>query len=190
MGHYSTALNRYTKSREYCTTSQHGLDSDMCLSALEVCVLFYSLSTHWHCFQFHHQLLIEQHNYTPTSHYLYAFKGIQSRRRPRCSLHLAKSDQGTAGSATSAPPTAFSGTQQKLKTTGTAGPAIKRSIEYEKAQSKLDFTTVLSHSEQVNYEKAAFAFLRLGNAKGLGDWLGTVSSISSFRLILNTGKWV
>jgi COP9 signalosome complex subunit 1 len=46
VGHYSTALNRYTKSREYCTTSQHGLDSDMCLFALEVCVLFYSLSTH------------------------------------------------------------------------------------------------------------------------------------------------
>ena len=41
-------------------------------------------------------------------------------------------------------------------------------------QSKLDFATALSHLGQGNYEKAAFAFLRLGSAEGLGDWMGTV----------------
>lgn len=34
VGDHSTALKHYTKSREYCTTSQHVLD--MCLSVLEV----------------------------------------------------------------------------------------------------------------------------------------------------------
>lgn len=33
-GDYPTALKHYTKSREFCTTSQHVLD--MCLSVLEV----------------------------------------------------------------------------------------------------------------------------------------------------------
>ena len=34
VGDYGNALKQYTKSREYCTTSQHVLD--MCLSVLEV----------------------------------------------------------------------------------------------------------------------------------------------------------
>ena len=33
-GDYATSLKHYTKSREFCTTSQHVLD--MCLSILEV----------------------------------------------------------------------------------------------------------------------------------------------------------
>jgi len=33
-GDYSSALKHYTKSREFCTTSQHVLD--MCMSVLEV----------------------------------------------------------------------------------------------------------------------------------------------------------
>ena len=38
VGDHATALKHYTKSREYCTTSQHILD--MCLSVLEVTYLF------------------------------------------------------------------------------------------------------------------------------------------------------
>lgn len=34
LGDFPTALKHYTKSREFCTTSQHVLD--MCLSVLEV----------------------------------------------------------------------------------------------------------------------------------------------------------
>lgn len=34
VGEHSTALKHYTKSREFCTTSQHVLE--MCLSVLEV----------------------------------------------------------------------------------------------------------------------------------------------------------
>jgi len=41
-------------------------------------------------------------------------------------------------------------------------------------QSKLDFATALSHLGQANYEKAAVAFLRLGSAEQLGDWMGKV----------------
>jgi COP9 signalosome complex subunit 1 len=41
VGDYSTALKHFTKSREYCTTSQHVLD--MCLSVLEVRVFMHSL---------------------------------------------------------------------------------------------------------------------------------------------------
>ena len=36
-GDYATSLKHYTKSREFCTTSQHVLD--MCLSILEVRVM-------------------------------------------------------------------------------------------------------------------------------------------------------
>ena len=34
IGDYGTSLKHYTKSREFCTTSQHVLD--MCMSILEV----------------------------------------------------------------------------------------------------------------------------------------------------------
>ena len=34
VGDYGTSLKHYTKSREFCTTSQHVLD--MCISILEV----------------------------------------------------------------------------------------------------------------------------------------------------------
>ncbi|KIJ64919.1 hypothetical protein HYDPIDRAFT_89529 [Hydnomerulius pinastri MD-312] len=52
-GDYSTALKHYTKSREFCSTSQHVLD--MCLSVLE--------------------LVIEQRNYAHIPSYIYKAEG-------------------------------------------------------------------------------------------------------------------
>jgi COP9 signalosome complex subunit 1 len=37
LGEHSSALKHYTKSREFCTTSQHVLD--MCMSVIEVYIL-------------------------------------------------------------------------------------------------------------------------------------------------------
>jgi COP9 signalosome complex subunit 1 len=76
VGDYSTALKHHTKSREYCTTSQHVLD--MCLSVLE--------------------LLIEQRNYThiPT----YVFKADAALDAARAS---ASKNEKEAPSGPSAP---------------------------------------------------------------------------------------
>ncbi|KAF8523719.1 G protein pathway suppressor 1 [Hysterangium stoloniferum] len=41
-------------------------------------------------------------------------------------------------------------------------------------QTKIEFATALGHFGQSNYERAAYLFLNLGPAKGLGDWLGTL----------------
>ena len=41
IGDYGTSLKHYTKSREFCTTSQHVLD--MCMSILEVSSILCSL---------------------------------------------------------------------------------------------------------------------------------------------------
>lgn len=58
----------------------------------------------------------------------------------------------------------------------------------------MDFATALSHLGQANYEKAALAFLKLGSAEQLGDWIGKVrmltSYISGLMLILLRGKLV
>lgn len=56
----------------------------------------------------------------------------------------------------------------------------KKSVERKKVQAKLDLATALSHLGYANYEKAAIAFLNLGPASQLGDWLGKV------RLFLQT----
>lgn len=143
VGDNATALKHFTKSREYCTTSQHVLD--MCLSVLE--------------------LLIEQRNYThiPT----YVFKADAALDAASASAAKSEKDAAAAANGASAAP-------QKLVTTGTAGPALKKTIsaEREKVQSKLDFASALSHLGQGNFEKAATTFLRLGSADQLGDWIG------------------
>jgi COP9 signalosome complex subunit 1 len=50
----------------------------------------------------------------------------------------------------------------------------KKSAERDHVQSKLDLAGALSHLGQGNYEKAAHAFLKIGPAKELGDWIGKV----------------
>ncbi|KAF8513194.1 26S proteasome subunit RPN7-domain-containing protein [Gautieria morchelliformis] len=47
-------------------------------------------------------------------------------------------------------------------------------VNRESVQTKLDFSTALGCLGQCNYNKAAYGFLKLGHAKGLGDWLGTL----------------
>lgn len=42
-------------------------------------------------------------------------------------------------------------------------------------RTRLDFSVALGHLGLGNYSKAAYGFLKLGNATALGDWLGTVS---------------
>ncbi|KAF7986122.1 hypothetical protein HWV62_41567, partial [Athelia sp. TMB] len=149
VGDHATALKHFTKSREYCTTSQHVLD--MCLSVLE--------------------LLIEQRNYThiPT----YVFKADAALDAASASAAKSEKEAAAAANTTPAP--------QRLATTGTAGPAIKKTIsaEREKVQSKLDFASALSHLGQGNFEKAAITFLRLGSADQLGDWIGKAKLVAS-----------
>ncbi|KAF7329678.1 PCI domain-containing protein [Mycena kentingensis (nom. inval.)] len=132
VGEYPTALKHYTKSREFCTTSQHVLE--MCLSVLE--------------------LLIEQRNYShlPT----YVFKADAAL--DAASAAAANNNQGE-GASTAAAPTLLN----KRKPV---------SEERERVQSKLDFATALSHLAAGNYQKAAYAFLKLGPAKDFGDWMG------------------
>ena len=54
----------------------------------------------------------------------------------------------------------------------------KAAAEREKVQSKLDVSMALSYLGQGNYEKAAQAFLKVGPAKSLGEWVGAVSGCS------------
>lgn len=93
------------------------------------------------------------------------------------SASAAKSEKEAASVSSTSAASAPSAAQPKLATTGTAGTTIKRSAERDKVQSKLDFATALSHLGQGNYEKAAIAFLRLGSADGLGDWMGSVRHV-------------
>jgi COP9 signalosome complex subunit 1 len=155
LGEHSSALKHYTKSREFCTTSQHVLD--MCMSVIEVCTLLFLLFPQvYGCLTtlyLHSQLLIEQRNY---SHLVtYVFKADAA-------LDAASA---TASASANNGPTPAAGSSNNSK---------KKSSERESVQSKLDLATALSHLGQANYQKAAYYFLRLGPARELGDWVGKV----------------
>jgi COP9 signalosome complex subunit 1 len=60
-------------------------------------------------------------------------------------------------------------------TRGGGGNSKKKSSERDSVQSKLYLATALTHLWQANYQKAAYYFLRLGQARELGDWIGKVS---------------
>ncbi|KAI0922628.1 hypothetical protein AcW1_002775 [Taiwanofungus camphoratus] len=124
-GDHSASLKHYTKSREFCTTSQHVLD--MCLSVLE--------------------LLIEHRNYAHISTYVF---------KADAALDATSSVARVNANASTAP--AGQNSKEKLN------------AEREKVQSKLDVALALSHLGQGNYEKAAQSFIKVGPAKGLGDW--------------------
>ncbi|KAF8899911.1 26S proteasome subunit RPN7-domain-containing protein [Gymnopilus junonius] len=144
-GDYGTSLKHYTKSREFCTTSQHVLD--MCMSILE--------------------LLIEQRNYSHLTTYVF---------KADAALDAATAASTTASTVTGASASASAG-------------AKKKSTERDNVQAKLDLATALSHLGQGGYEKAAQAFLKIGPAKDLGDWLiapgdiaiyGTICALATF----------
>jgi len=150
-GDYGTSLKHYTKSREFCTTSQHVLD--MCMSILEVPISkrvsekgFVDITLI--------QLLIEQRNYAHLTTYVF---------KADAALDAATAATNAAASNTSGAPVP----------TATAG-SKKKSAERDNVQAKLDLATALSHLGQGNYEKAAHSFLKIGTAKDLGDWVGKV----------------
>lgn len=100
-------------------------------------------------------MLIEQRNYSNLSTYVFKAE--------------AALDASTAAASNStAPPL--------LASASSTSSIKKKSAERENVQSKLDLAVALSHLSQGNYEKAAQAFLKIGPAKELGDWVGKVHS--------------
>ena len=103
---------------------------------------------------------------------------------------MFKADAALDAAAASAANAGHTGTNSSA----TTGPA-KRSAERDKVQSKLDFSTALSHFGQANYEKAAIAFLNLGSPSRLGDWVGKASSKHGSHIVveltqrLDCGSW-
>ncbi|KAG6331018.1 hypothetical protein ID866_8073 [Astraeus odoratus] len=127
-GDFPLALKHYTKSREFCSTSQHVLD--MCLSVLE--------------------LVIEQRNYNHIITYVHKAEGALESVTASASAAAAQSSS-----------TPLLGPPQSRK------PVTER----EQIQTKLDFALALAHLGTGAYDKAATAFLKLGRAEQLGDWI-------------------
>jgi COP9 signalosome complex subunit 1 len=155
-GDHATALKHYTKSREFCASSQQVLD--MCLSVLEVCDQNIILC----CLTIFTQLLIEQKSYAHIPTYVFkADTALDAAANTKFKEEKEKDPAVAHASQIS------------------AGKQI--SAERDKVQSKLDFASALAHLGQANYEKAAYNFLRIGSTAKLGDWVGKVSMISSFN---------
>jgi COP9 signalosome complex subunit 1 len=144
VGDSGTALKHYTKSREFCASSQQVIE--MCLSVLEVVAfLIYMFGGSTPPAS---QLLIEQRNY---SHILtYVFKAEAALD----AVNAASAKDANRPSPSHPP------------------PENKRSEEREKVQSKLDLAAALAHLGHGRYGKAANAFLKLGSVEKLGDWVG------------------
>lgn len=156
VGEYTIAIKHYTKSREFCTTSQHVLD--MCLSMLEVITVLLSLQyrhSNSSCFQ----IFIEQKSYAHIT--TYVFKAEAALDATAASA--ASSNQAPAG-----------------PTGAAAAAAAKKASteEREKIQAKLEFANAISYLGGSNYDKAAYHFLRIGPPQGLGDWLGKVRTLT------------
>ncbi|KAH0578571.1 hypothetical protein H2248_003718 [Termitomyces sp. 'cryptogamus'] len=105
------------------------------------------------------ELLLEQRHYSHISTYVF---------KAEAALEAAQnsSNTGNGGNGDS------TGVPTPSVTTGKK----KSSLERQQVQSKLELATALSHLGQASYEKAAQSFLRIGPAKELGDWIGTVVS--------------
>ncbi|XP_006455086.1 hypothetical protein AGABI2DRAFT_209370 [Agaricus bisporus var. bisporus H97] len=149
IGEYQLALRHHTKSRDFCTTSQHVLD--MCLSVLE--------------------LLIEQRNYSHLSTYVFKAEAALDS-----TTAATGTNGGSAGitAASTAGPSASAGNNTNAKRKGPT--------EKEIVQTRLEFATALSHLGQGHYEQAALAFLRIGPAKELGDWIGKLVTPSDIAI--------
>ncbi len=147
-GDQNAALKHYTKSREFCTTSQHVLD--MCMSVIEVGVPLMSSERYVPTPPV--QLLMEQRNYSHIATYVFKAEAALD------SASVARANTG---------PEAPAGSAQANKE--------KRNAERERVQTRLDIAAALSHLGQSNYEKAAQTFLKAGPVKGLEDWSGKAS---------------
>jgi COP9 signalosome complex subunit 1 len=97
------------------------------------------------------QLLIEQRNYSNLTTYVF------------------KADAALDASAAAA-----NNNSVGAQPSSSSVPTKKKSAERENIQSKLDLAGALSYLGQGSYEKAAQAFLKIGNVKELGDWVGKV----------------
>lgn len=141
-GDAQAALKHYSKSREFCTTSQHILDT--CLSILE--------------------LLVEQRNYAHIPTYTFKAESALDATTSTRPVHPAgASGSGTAGGKEGgAPPPRPPQLSDKEKE--------RMNAEKERVQTKLDVATALSHLGQGSFDKAATTFVKLGPVKCLEDW--------------------
>lgn len=112
------------------------------------------------------QLAIEQRNYAHIPSYVYKAEGALESVAATAVV-TAQGNNATAITPTQAQ-------QQPFR--------AKPTSEREQVQTKLDFALALSHLGTGAYDKAATAFLKLGPADQLGDWIGKVS-IQSVPLI-------
>jgi COP9 signalosome complex subunit 1 len=112
------------------------------------------------------QLLIEQRNYSHLSTYVF---------KAEAALDSTSATSGTNGGSGSltAPSTSIPSTSAG----NNANTKKKGPTEKEIVQTRLEFATALSHLGQGHYEQAALAFLRIGPAKELGDWIGKAGSL-------------
>ncbi len=85
-------------------------------------------------------------------------------------MDVASATGGAAAAAVTAAPSAA-----LLHKDVSAQKKPAASAEREKVQTKLELATALSYLGQASYEKAATAFINIGQPKGLGDWNGKVS---------------
>ena len=79
-----------------------------------------------------------------------------------------------------------------LDAASTRGDAASKATISNKdsIQTKLEFATALGYLGQSNFERAAYTFLKLGPAKGLGDWLGKVYIPATYSFIANTNSYL
>ncbi|KAI6100909.1 26S proteasome subunit RPN7-domain-containing protein [Pisolithus croceorrhizus] len=175
-GEFGLALKHYTKSREFCSTSQHVLD--MCMSVLE--------------------LAVEQRNYAHIPSYVYKAEGalesltIGSAVAGVAAPSSAGTSQVVPQSSAMAIGTGFSsaagGGGIGASVTGSVGSGSGQAIQGRKPtdrdhmQTKLEFVLALSHLGTGAYDKAAIAFLRLGPPEQLGDWIGKLVAPSDIAI--------
>ncbi|KAI5891032.1 uncharacterized protein SCHCODRAFT_02627943 [Schizophyllum commune H4-8] len=104
------------------------------------------------------ELLIEQRNYTHLPTYVFkaetALDAAVAQEKSASNNPMAPAGGSGAGSSGSS--------------------ARKQSADRDRIQSKLDFAQGLANLGQGYYDKAAYHFLRVGPAKDLEDWAGTL----------------
>lgn len=103
------------------------------------------------------QLLIEQRNYSNLTTYVF------------------KADAALDASAAANNNNLDPPISTVAQLSSSSAPTKKKTAERDSIQSKLDLAGALSFLGQGSYAKAAHAFLKIGTAKELGDWVGKVS---------------